>query len=79
VAVTDTGIGIEPDALPRVFDPFIQAEEGLTHSREGLGLGLALVKALVELHGGQVEAVSEGTGRGSTFTVRLPLDSGDRL
>jgi PAS domain S-box-containing protein len=70
--VTDNGIGIAPDVLPHVFDLFAQAERTPDRSQGGLGLGLALVKSLVELHGGAVEAHSEGQGKGSMFTVRLP-------
>ena len=73
LAVADTGIGIPAAALPTLFDPFVQAEEGLDRSREGLGLGLSLVKALAVLHGGDVRAESAGTGHGSTFVVRIPL------
>ena len=71
--VQDNGIGIGPDLLPVVFDLFTQAERTPDRAQGGLGLGLALVKKLVELHEGAVEARSEGAGRGSTFTVRLPL------
>ena len=74
VIVRDTGIGLEPGMLARVSDTFSQADRSLSRSRGGLGLGLALVKGLVELHGGQVQAASEGVGRGSEFTVRLPLE-----
>ena len=70
--VKDTGIGIDPALLPRLFQPFSQGASGLARTNGGLGLGLALVKALAELHGGSVEASSDGPGRGSTFTVRLP-------
>jgi signal transduction histidine kinase len=73
VTVRDTGIGIEPDMLPRVFETFTQADRSLERSRGGLGLGLALVKGLVELHGGEVRAASEGPGRGSAFTFWLPV------
>ncbi len=73
VVVQDTGIGIEPDLLPRVFEAFVQADRSLERSRGGLGLGLALVKGLVELHGGGARAVSDGVGRGAAFTVWLPL------
>ncbi len=74
--VRDTGVGISADVLERVFEPFSQAEAGLDRSRGGLGLGLAVVKAMVDLHGGTVEAHSEGDGTGSEFTVRLPLAAG---
>ena len=77
--VKDTGIGIEPKALAWIFEPFSQAERSLDRSRGGLGLGLALVKGIVELHGGMVQASSEGPGRGSEFTVRLPLDHAQAL
>jgi signal transduction histidine kinase len=73
VSVGDTGIGIEPTMLPRVFDPFAQAARSLERSRGGLGLGLALVKALVELHGGEVHVSSAGVGRGTEFMLLLPL------
>jgi PAS domain S-box-containing protein len=71
--VRDNGIGISPDLLPQVFDLFTQGERSPDRAQGGLGLGLALVKSLVELHGGSVGAQSEGIGRGSTFTVSLPL------
>jgi PAS domain S-box-containing protein len=70
--VRDTGAGIAPDMLPHLFDPLVQAERRLTRSRGGLGLGLALVRKLIELHGGTAEAFSEGPGRGSEFVLRLP-------
>lgn len=73
--VRDDGEGIEADVLPLLFQPFWQARQTLERARGGLGLGLALVKGLVELHGGTVEAASEGAGRGAEFTVRLPLSS----
>jgi two-component system CheB/CheR fusion protein len=73
VKVRDTGIGIPPTLLPRIFDLFTQAETARDRSRGGLGIGLALVKTLVELHGGVVEARSDGPGQGSEFMVRLPL------
>jgi CheY-like chemotaxis protein len=75
VTIQDTGIGIEPAVLKRLFQPFEQADHGLERTRGGLGLGLSVVKTLVELHGGQVEVASEGPGHGTTFTVRLPLAS----
>jgi signal transduction histidine kinase len=73
LAVRDNGNGIGPDLLPVVFDLFTQASRTLDRAQGGLGLGLALVRKLVELHGGQVDAASAGPGRGSTFTVTLPL------
>jgi PAS domain S-box-containing protein len=79
VRVRDTGIGIAPDMLPRVFDLFVQADTTADRSHGGLGIGLTLVKRLVELHGGSVAAHSAGPARGSEFVVRLPLlAAGDR-
>ena len=72
--VIDTGVGIEPAMLPRLFQPFMQADTTLDRSKGGLGLGLALVKGLVELHGGVVSAHSGGPGQGAEFMVELPLD-----
>jgi len=72
VGVRDSGIGIAPDALPHIFDLFKQADEAAPRSKSGLGIGLALVRNLVELHGGSVTAASAGIGQGSEFTVRLP-------
>jgi signal transduction histidine kinase/ActR/RegA family two-component response regulator len=71
--IRDAGAGIDPGLLSHVFDPFFQGDRSLARSQGGLGLGLALVKALVELHGGRVQASSEGLGHGSTFTVEIPL------
>jgi PAS domain S-box-containing protein len=71
--VRDAGLGIAPDLLPRVFDLFVQAEHGVGRSQGGLGLGLTLVKRLVEMHGGSVTAHSEGLGKGSEFVVRLSV------
>jgi PAS domain S-box-containing protein len=73
VTVRDTGIGIHADNLPNIFEMFSQVEDALSRARGGLGLGLSLVKRLVELHGGSVEAFSEGLGKGSEFVVRLPI------
>jgi PAS domain S-box-containing protein len=74
LSVRDKGAGIEPELLPRLFSPFLQADRSLDRSRGGLGLGLALVKGLTELHGGCVEASSAGAGRGAEFTIRVPLE-----
>jgi two-component system CheB/CheR fusion protein len=74
VTVQDSGAGIAPDVMARLFEPFMQADSTLDRSSGGLGLGLALVRGLAELHGGSVTAHSEGMGRGATFTVRLPLE-----
>jgi PAS domain S-box-containing protein len=73
VAVRDTGIGMTPEVLAHVFEAFSQADQSLDRSRGGLGLGMALARGLVELHGGSIAATSDGPGRGSEFTVRLPL------
>jgi len=72
VEVTDNGIGISADLLPRVFDLFVQSERSLERAEGGLGIGLAVVKRLIEMHDGEVIARSAGLGRGSTFTIRLP-------
>jgi PAS domain S-box-containing protein len=73
VRVRDDGIGIAPDMLPKIFDLFVQVDHAATRSQGGLGIGLTLVKNLVEMHNGTIEARSEGRGRGSEFVVRLPL------
>ena len=72
--VRDTGIGVDPEMLPKLFDIFSQADRSLDRSRGGLGLGLALVKRLVQLHDGAVEARSAGLGKGAEFTISLPLE-----
>src|SRR5579872_456976 len=73
ITVSDTGVGISPEFLPYVFDRFRQAESGTTRKTGGLGLGLAIVRHIVEMHGGTVLATSAGQDQGATFTVRLPL------
>jgi len=73
LTVADTGSGIEAAVMPRLFEPFVQAERTFDRAGGGLGLGLALVRGLVELHGGEVSAHSAGSGQGATFVVRLPL------
>jgi signal transduction histidine kinase len=75
VRVRDTGIGIEPGILPRVFDLYFRADRSPRHLEAGLGIGLALVRSLVERHGGVVTAASAGPGRGSEFIVRLPISA----
>jgi PAS domain S-box-containing protein len=75
IRVRDTGVGIAPDVLPKVFDLFVQERQDIDRSRGGLGLGLTIVRNLVERHGGTVSAHSDGRGRGSEFVVRLPRSS----
>jgi PAS domain S-box-containing protein len=75
--VTDSGMGIPPELLPRIFNLFVQGEQALDRARGGLGIGLTLVKKLVDLHGGTVEAHSDGPGRGAEFVVRLPATTRD--
>ena len=77
IRVADTGRGISPAFLPHVFERFRQADGATTRRRSGLGLGLAIVRQLVELHGGTVHAASPGEGHGATFTVRLPISAGE--
>lgn len=73
VQITDNGEGIDAELLPRLFELFTQADRSLAHSQGGLGIGLSLVRTLVEMHGGRVAIRSEGRGKGSTFEVRIPL------
>jgi CheY-like chemotaxis protein len=75
ITVRDTGVGISPDFLPLIFDRFRQEDSGSTRRYGGLGLGLTIVRHLVEMHGGSVSARSDGHDRGSTFTVRFPLST----
>jgi signal transduction histidine kinase len=71
--VADTGIGIAEEDPPKLFQPFTQLEGASTKRHQGTGLGLALTKKFVELHGGSITVASNGAGQGTTFTVRLPL------
>ena len=73
ITLTDSGIGIDPVHLPAIFDMFVQIEPTASRARSGLGIGLALAKRLIELHGGHIEARSEGAGRGTSFVIRLPV------
>ena len=73
IRVRDNGIGISGDVLPHLFKMFVQATRSVERSQGGLGIGLSVVKGLVEMHGGTVEASSEGPGKGSVFIVRLPV------
>ncbi len=74
IRIVDTGVGIAPELLPRLFEPFMQADKTLDRSRGGLGLGLALSKGLVKLHGGELNAYSAGIGQGSEFVISLPCE-----
>ncbi|MGA7743260.1 MAG: response regulator [Polyangia bacterium] len=76
IRVVDNGVGMAPDTVARLFQPFMQADQSLDRSKGGLGLGLALIKGLVEMHGGSIQAQSGGLGKGAAFVVRLPLDTG---
>jgi two-component system CheB/CheR fusion protein len=78
IEVRDNGAGISPELLPHIFDLFIQGERSLDRSQGGLGIGLSIVKRLVEMHQGTVSAASEGVGRGCTFSIRLPRMAGRR-
>ena len=73
IEISDTGIGISPDLLPHIFDPFVQSDRTPDRSQGGLGIGLSVVKGFIEMHGGLVDARSAGLGHGSTFEIRLPL------
>ena len=73
VRVRDSGVGIDSEMLPHIFDPFWQVKRTFDHSQSGLGIGLALVRKLAEMHGGSVSAYSAGLGRGSEFVVCLPV------
>jgi CheY-like chemotaxis protein/anti-sigma regulatory factor (Ser/Thr protein kinase) len=75
LTISDTGVGISPDRIDTIFELFSQAENAIGRSQGGMGIGLNLVRTLVEMHGGSVEARSDGVGKGSTFTIRLPLAS----
>jgi len=75
IRVRDTGAGIPANMLPRIFEPFTQVDQSLDRSQGGLGIGLTLVRRLVEMHGGRVEAFSQGVGHGSEFVLRLPIFS----
>ena len=79
IRVRDTGMGIPPEMLGKVFDLFTQVDRSIDRSQGGLGVGLTLVRKLVELHGGSVRVASEGSGKGAEFTVRLPLQSGSAM
>ena len=79
ISVTDSGIGISPKFLPFVFERFRQADSSTTRAGSGLGLGLAIVRHLVELHGGTVRAESEGEGKGARFTIKLPVATGSGI
>ncbi len=78
ISVTDNGIGIRNDFLPYIFNRFSQADASPTRTYGGLGLGLAITKSIVELHGGSIAAASSGEGRGATFTMKLPLAASRR-
>ncbi|MCU0512311.1 MAG: GAF domain-containing sensor histidine kinase [Anaerolineae bacterium] len=73
IIMTDTGIGIDPDQLERIFEEFYQVEDHMTRRHGGLGIGLSIARAIVEAHGGTISAASRGRAKGATFTIRLPL------
>ncbi len=79
VTVADTGEGIPPGLLPFIFDRFTQGDTSATRPHGGLGLGLSIVRHIVELHGGTVDAASEGPGRGAVFSVHLPIPTDEKL
>lgn len=79
IRVKDTGVGIEPGLVPRVFELFVQGDTSLARAKSGLGIGLALVRKLVELHGGEVSAASDGVGKGAEFTITLPISKVDGI
>src|SRR5262249_23130903 len=74
----DTGIGIAPEMLTPIFELFVQSDYALDRSQGGLGLGLPLVRGIVEMHGGSVRAFSEGPGKGSEFVIRIPVGSAEK-
>jgi signal transduction histidine kinase len=73
VSVEDTGIGIQPESIPLLFQRYWQGDRTVTREHGGLGLGLALARHFMEMHGGEITATSEGLGRGATFHIRVPL------
>ncbi|RLC32437.1 hypothetical protein DRH13_01720, partial [Candidatus Woesebacteria bacterium] len=75
VKIIDTGIGISPKNIKKLFTPFLQLESGLTRKHSGTGLGLVICKGIVEAHGGKIWAESQGEGKGSTFSFTLPIKS----
>jgi CheY-like chemotaxis protein len=79
LVVTDRGKGIEPEFLPRIFDRFSQQDSTITRSHGGLGLGMAIVKQLTDLHDGTIQAASEGKGQGATFTLEIPLSRSELI
>jgi len=78
VRVRDQGVGMTPDLIERAFDLFVQDTRSLDRSQGGIGIGLTMVRSLVKLHGGSVQALSDGPGRGCEIVVRIPLVSADR-
>jgi len=78
IEVSDSGIGIDPAMLSKIFETFSQVDASITRTYGGLGLGLAIAKAIVERHGGEIEASSRGLGHGATFTISLPLAGADQ-